>query len=429
MYKDILSSCRGVIAGVPQGSVHGPLLFLIYVNDVSENMLSLCRLFADDNSLQSSSYNVANIEYVLNHDLKGLENWSSTWLLKFNPSKTKAIFFTLKTNFYSPKLQFQNSRLEYVSSHKHLGLLFCQNLCWAEYIDNIVKNAYQRLCLLKKLKFSIGRNTLSKMYMTFIRPLIEYCSVVWDGYLLQDVEKLEKVQLCAARIITGLPILSSRESLYLETGWTPLSERRKLTKLSTMYKIHNNLVPDYLKEIFPSIRTLESNYNTRNREDYTIPKCRLEIFKKSFVPDTINKWNSLSLLIRNNSSFTSFKSSIQLNQIKPPSYFCFGKRRLNIIHTKLRHNCILNFDLFRKNIIESPNCQCGLPEDSYHLFFGCKNYTNARNELFSNLLNLNQINIINCHLLLWGDESLSVNLNQHIFLAVQRFIRDCGRFV
>lgn len=196
-----------------------------------------------------------------------------------------------------------------------------------------------------------------------------------------------------------------------------------------MYKIHNNLVPDYLKEIFPSIRTLESNYNTRNREDYTIPKCRLEIFKKSFVPDTINKWNSLSLLIRNNSSFTSFKSSIQLNQIKPPSYFCFGKRRLNIIHTKLRHNCILNFDLFRKNIIESPNCQCGLPEDSYHLFFGCKNYTNARNELFSNLLNLNQINIINCHLLLWGDESLSVNLNQHIFLAVQRFIRDCGRFV
>lgn len=307
MYKDILSSCRGVNAGVPQGSVLGPFLFLIYVNDVSENMLSLCRLFADDNSLQSSSYNAVNIEYVLNHDLKVLENWSSNWLLKFNPSKTKAIFFTLKTNFYIPKLQFQNSRLEYVSSHKHLGLLFCQNLCWSEYIDNIVKNAYQRLGLLKKLKFSIGRNTLSKMYMTFIRPLIEYCSVVWDGCSFQDVEKLEKVQLYAARIITGLPILSSRESLYLETGWTPLSERRKLAKLSTMYKIHNNLVPDYLKNIFPSTRSLESNYNTRNREDY--------------------KWNSLSLITRNNSSFTSFKSSIQLNQIKPPSYFCFGKRR------------------------------------------------------------------------------------------------------
>lgn len=166
--------------------------------------------------------------------------------------------------------------------------------------------------------------------MTFIRPLIEYCSVVWDGCSFQDVEKLEKVQLYAARIITGLPILFSIESLYLETGWTPLSERRKLAKLSTMYKIHNNLVPEYLKNIFPSTRSLESNYNTRNREDYTIPKCRLELFKKSFVPDTINKWNSLSLITRNNSSFTSFKSSIQLNQIKPRPIFASARDDLTL---------------------------------------------------------------------------------------------------
>lgn len=208
----------------------------------------------------------------------------------------------------------------------------------------------------------------------------------------------------------------------------PLSDRRNLAKLSTMYEIHNNLVPDYLKNIFPSTRSLESNYKTRNREDYTIPKCRLEIFKKSFVPDTINKWNSLSLVTGNNSSFTSFKSSIQLNQTNPPSYFCFGKRRFNIIQTKLRHNGILNFDLFRRNI-ESPNCQCGLPEDSYYLFFGCKKYKCTKRTVFKPLINLNQINIINCQLLLWGDESLTVNLNRRVFfLAVQRFIRDCGRF-
>ena len=103
MYKDMLSPCRSINAGVPQGSVLGPLLFLIYVNDVAENMISLCRLFADDNSLQYMSYNVANIEYILNHDLSVLDRWSSKWLLNFNPSKTKAVFFYIKIKLYSSK--------------------------------------------------------------------------------------------------------------------------------------------------------------------------------------------------------------------------------------------------------------------------------------------------------------------------------------
>lgn len=93
MYKDLLSSKSEISAGVPQGSVLGPLLFLIYVNDVAVNMLSMCRLFADDNSLQYSSNNILNIEHILNHDLKILELWSKKWLLKFNSSKTKIVFF------------------------------------------------------------------------------------------------------------------------------------------------------------------------------------------------------------------------------------------------------------------------------------------------------------------------------------------------
>ena len=314
----MLSPCRSINAGVPQGSVLGPLLFLIYVNDVAENMISLCRLFADDNSLQYMSYNVANIEYILNHDLSVLDRWSSKWLLNFNPSKTKAVFFTLRSNYTLPKLQFQHCPLEFITSHKHLGLVLSQDLSWSAYIDSIVKKAYQRLGLLKKLKFTICRKTLSKMYTTFIRPLLEYSSIVWDGCPLQYVEKLEKVQLYAARITTGLPIISSRESLYLETGWEPLSERRRVAKLNTMYTVHNNLVPDYLKHIFPSTRRRESKYNTRNREDYTIPKCRLELYRKSFVPDTIKKWNNLNVSVRNNPSFSSFKNSIRHIPIKPP---------------------------------------------------------------------------------------------------------------
>ena len=135
-----------------------------------------------------------------------------------------------------------------------------------------------------------------------------------------------------------------------------------------MYKVHNNLVPDYLKHIFSSTRSRESKYNTRNRNDYTIPKCRLELYRKSFVPDTINKWNSLNVSVKNKPSFSSFKNNIRRIPTKFPLYFGYGTRCLNITHTKLRHNCILNYDLFRKNIIESPKYACGLPENSYQFF-------------------------------------------------------------
>lgn len=88
MYRDLISSSLSVNAGVPQGSVLGPLLFLIYVNDVAQNMLSFCRLYADDNSIQYADKNLRNVENVLNHDLRILEKWSNDWLLKFNHNKS-----------------------------------------------------------------------------------------------------------------------------------------------------------------------------------------------------------------------------------------------------------------------------------------------------------------------------------------------------
>ena len=93
---------------------------------------------------------------------------------------------------------------------------------------------------------------------------------------------------------------------------------------------------------------------------------------------------------------------------------------INIIHTKLRHNCILDYDLFRKNKIESTKFAYGLPEDSYLFFFVCTNYTLARNDLFRCLLHSTQLPIIDCHLLLWGDEAQNDNKNKHIFSSVQK---------
>jgi hypothetical protein len=115
------------------------------VNDVATNMLSMCRLFADDNSLQQSSYNILDFEHKLH--CKPRFAHSSKWLLKFNPSKTKVIYFSKKGNPMLPKLFFQGDRLECVPFHRHLALLLLHNLSWSTYTDFIVEKAYKKLGL------------------------------------------------------------------------------------------------------------------------------------------------------------------------------------------------------------------------------------------------------------------------------------------
>ena len=105
-----------------------------------------------------------------------------------------------------------------MSQHKHLGVLLSSNLGWSDHIDNIVKKAYKKLGLLKKLKFTVSRDILAQMYISFVRPQLEYAVEIWSGCTKYNIEKLEKVQLYAARIVTGLSIITSRTSLYSETG-------------------------------------------------------------------------------------------------------------------------------------------------------------------------------------------------------------------
>ena len=111
--------------------------------------------------------------------------------------------------------------------------------------------------------------------------------------LLMIMKNLEKVQLSAARVVLGLHIVTSRETLYTETGWQTLQNRRYAAKKVTMFIIHNGGAPSNLNDIIPDKYKNVSSCNTRNKQNYFIPRCRLKSFKKSFVPDSIRLWNLL----------------------------------------------------------------------------------------------------------------------------------------
>lgn len=117
--------------------------------------------------------------------------------------------------------------------------------------------------MFKNLKSKANRKTLSLRYTSFIRPQLEYASEVWGGCHAIDSDKLEKLQLHAARIVTGLTIFAFREALYFETGWVPLNVTRKTYRLNIMNKIHNYLVPDYIQCIYKLYEKLGKLYHNR----------------------------------------------------------------------------------------------------------------------------------------------------------------------
>ena len=224
--------------------------FLVYINDIAEHLLSLTRLFADDSSLFYSAAHIDDIAGIINHDMQLLSNWARQWLVTFNPLKTEAVLFTLKKMNIFPQLVFDNIPINFVDSHKHLGVTFSSTGQWHSHI---VLSANKILGIMRTLKYTISRNALNQMYMSFLLPVVEYASVVWDGCSEQDSQTLQKIQNEAARLVTGLTRYVSLENLFKECGWTTLSKRRQQHKLSFMYKVNNGIVPSYIQDLIYSL--------------------------------------------------------------------------------------------------------------------------------------------------------------------------------
>ena len=429
--KSSMSSFKSTNAGVPQGSVLGPMLFLVYVNDISESLLSLTRLFTDDSSLFYSASNIQDIEGIINYDLQVLTSWAKQWLINFNPQKTEALLFTLKQIERFPNLIFNNIPIQFVEAHKHLGMTLSNNGQWHSHIDNIILTSAAKIVgIMRKLKFTFTRITLNQIFFSYVLPVLEYSSVVWDGCSLQDSNALDKLQNEAARIVTGRTRSVSLENLYRECGWTSLAERRKQQKLIFMFKTMNGFVPSYISDLIPPMIREVTNYPLRNQNNITTPFCRTEILRKSCIPSSISLWNSLDESMRNSPSLNSFKYRLRGNSPnlrKIPPYYFYGDRYLSIMHCRIRNNCSnLSNDLYHNHLKPRPLCNCNLEiENAEHFFFRCPKYVNERVKLFHETRDFHPLNI---NLILFGDGNISLESNTTIFRSVQNYIKHTSRF-
>lgn len=423
----VYSNWNHIKAGVPQGSILGPLLFLLYINDIVNDIGSHIRLFADDTSLYIVVENPNEAAELLNVDLEKITTWAKQWLVTFNPPKTESMLISRKiVKPVHPPIFMSNQQITEVSFHKHLGIFLSNDCTWHRHIDYIKEKAWKRINVMRRLKYQLDRKSLEKIYTSFIRPILEYGNEIWANCTQYEKDELEQIQLEAARIATGATKLISINSLYCEIGWETLDERRNKQKLSLFYKMYYCLSPPYLSTLVPPLVGQSSRYNLRNANDLQTIDARTTQYFNSFLPSTVRDWNTLPFDIKNSDTVAAFKSNLNKNNRIVPKHFYFGDRRLQILHTRLRTKCSsLNYDIFLRRLNDSPLCRCGDLENVEHFLLQCPIYQQQRLTL---LQIISQHCQISSDLLLYGDISMPLETNILIFEAVQKYIQDTKRF-
>lgn len=186
-------------SGVPQGSRLEPLLFLIYINDIVEGLESEILIFADDCSLLASGTDPNETAEILNRDLIKISNWKNKWKINFYAGKTKDIIFSNKVLNNSPPLVFNQTVIDRVNTHRHLGVYITSNLDWSMQINDVCLRANKKLSVLRHIKL-LKRNTLDLLYKITVRSVIDYALPVFATNLkLSDLARLDRIQYRAAK--------------------------------------------------------------------------------------------------------------------------------------------------------------------------------------------------------------------------------------
>ena len=430
------SNWTSLKAGVPQGSVLGPLLFLICINDLTDNISSDMRLFANDSSLCTCVKGATQTHHKLLKDMQTVTLWAYRWKMVFNPDITKQaieVIFSCKNKTPAhPDLTFNGVPVSREPFTKHFGVFWCILVC---IIKEQVLKATKGVSLLKFLCKYVDRNVLDLSYKMYVRPHLEYGDVIFHNQRMDLMDLIERVQYTAALIVSGCWQETSRVKLYDELGWESLSDRRWARRMTIFYKINNGLAPTYLSEHIPQRNDI--TFDLPNRVDST-PFIRTDRYGNSFYPYTIKAWKNLENEAKLKPSVQSFKKHLS-DFNRPPGHSLYGVSDKNGIKllTKIRVTFSdLRDHRFNHNFnCENPLCSCGMEdESSEHFFLHCPLHLAQRSTLLSKISAIISSDVTIFpdehlhHILIYGSNVYNSVSNRLILTETITFIRNSGRF-
>ena len=300
------SSPCDVLSGVPQGSVLGPLLFVLFINDLPAGLNNITLLFADDLKLLGNSNDINSIK----QDLASLEHWESIWLLKFNPSKCKVMHVNLD-NDTKESFKLDGTILESVNAETDLGVYTTNNFKWRENIYSCIKDANQMISWITRNIVDKDKMVMLNVYKTLIRPKLEYCVQIWNPVACHGnwsiIIEIEAVQRRFTRMINDIGTLPYSERL-LALNLTTLAERRIRGDLIETFKIINGIV-EYGKDVFNVSR---SGHNIVSKMSYDSNNSAVKKLRNSFLSERVKSyWNSLPTSVKTSTSVNMFKANLE----------------------------------------------------------------------------------------------------------------------
>ena len=276
------SNLLKIQCGVPQGSILGPLLFIIYLNDIPLATKFLTPvLYADDTTLFATfnNDNFRTINHEINNELKHISEWLKLNKLSLNTEKTKAMLFhscQRNVNICKPEIFIDDIKINFVKEFNFLGLILDENLRWKYHIDFLSKKISKTIGILARLKHSLPSETLLNIYNALILSHLNYGTTLWGG----QSNKLIKMQKKCIRIITNSKFNAHTTLLFKKLNLLRLEDICALHDYKLCYKIMNNLTPEYFKFILSSNNT-SHGYNTRHTDDLRLPAVRHEFARNA----------------------------------------------------------------------------------------------------------------------------------------------------